>query len=109
MKERERNDKKERVGKLRVEATFYVLHFPVVCFFYRRSTTNSLFLSIHFTLYTSHTMPPRFQPTQATNQRPLQNEILTLNKLLGTVRSLQLVQTVDFGYSLKDTIKIGYS
>ncbi|KAG2205416.1 uncharacterized protein EV154DRAFT_480289 [Mucor mucedo] len=28
-------------------------------------------------------MPPRFQPTQTVIQRPLQNEILTLNKLLG--------------------------
>lgn len=30
-------------------------------------------------------MPPRYQPIQATNQRPLHNEILTLQKLLGTV------------------------
>lgn len=33
-------------------------------------------------------MPPRYQPTQNTIQRPLQNEILTLNKLLGSVSSL---------------------
>lgn len=30
-------------------------------------------------------MPPRYQPVQPTTQRPLHNEILALQKLLGTV------------------------
>ena len=32
-------------------------------------------------------MPPRFQPVQAANQKPLYNEIIALQKLLGTVSS----------------------
>ncbi|KAI9270217.1 hypothetical protein EDC94DRAFT_581462 [Helicostylum pulchrum] len=47
-------------------------------------------------------MPPRYQPTQNTIQRPLQNEILTLNKLLGTDILEQAARILDHFAATKE-------
>lgn len=48
-------------------------------------------------------MPPRYQPTQVTIQRPLQNEILTLNKLLGTDILEQAARILDYFAATKES------
>ncbi|KAI8877199.1 hypothetical protein K501DRAFT_260802 [Backusella circina FSU 941] len=48
-------------------------------------------------------MPPRFQPTgPQQNQRPLQNEIITLNKILGTDILEQAVRILDHFATTKE-------
>ncbi|KAI9361495.1 hypothetical protein BD770DRAFT_408635 [Pilaira anomala] len=47
-------------------------------------------------------MPPRYQPTQNAIQRPLQNEILTLNKLLGTDILEQAARILDHFVATKE-------
>ncbi|GAA5807986.1 hypothetical protein MFLAVUS_001367 [Mucor flavus] len=47
-------------------------------------------------------MPPRYQPTQNTIQRPLQNEILTLNKLLGSDILEQAARILDHFAATKE-------
>ncbi|KAG2196968.1 hypothetical protein INT46_004467 [Mucor plumbeus] len=47
-------------------------------------------------------MPPRYQPIQATNQRPLHNEILTLQKLLGTDILEQAARILDHFAATKE-------
>ncbi|KAG2237748.1 hypothetical protein BDF21DRAFT_253159 [Thamnidium elegans] len=47
-------------------------------------------------------MPPRYQPAQNTIQRPLQNEILTLNKLLGTDILEQAARILDHFAATKE-------
>ncbi|CAO3609886.1 unnamed protein product [Mucor fragilis] len=47
-------------------------------------------------------MPPRFQPVQNTTQRPLHNEILTLQKLLGTDILEQAARILDHFAATKE-------
>ncbi|KAL9557374.1 hypothetical protein MBANPS3_001398 [Mucor bainieri] len=47
-------------------------------------------------------MPPRYQPVQASTQRPLQNEILALQKLLGTDILEQAARILDHFAATKE-------
>ncbi|KAI8327225.1 hypothetical protein EDC96DRAFT_532365 [Choanephora cucurbitarum] len=46
-------------------------------------------------------MPPRFQPVQAANQKPLYNEIIALQKLLGTDILEQAARILDHFTAIK--------